>query len=218
MNIVAMALNFRRRTLLGVSESEDHLLIGVLRNWISHLLLLCCSHFRSGHFEEIHLRKTWWGNSELALQIFIDFSILFSRVASYFNCLGWKPSGSIQLGWHWILEKNHVFWSITILNNYLKSRLFCVKIVMDSSICFVLGCFYKLLTNSYLSNGFYLVSKMTFQFPIFLLVTFWMGQLNALIHKLNAKIVIISFFPVAIPCILHSVRKSQKKSHSTFWV
>ena len=201
MNIVAMALNFRRRTLLGVSESEDHLLIGVLRNWISHLLLRC-SHFRSGHFEEIHLRKTWWRNSELALQIFIDFSILFSRVASYFNCLGWK---TIWFNSTWLTLdswKNHVFWSITILNNYLKSRLFCVKIVMDSSICFVLGCFYKLLTNSYLSNGFYLVSKMTFQFPIFLLVTFWMGQLNALIHKLNAKIVIISFFPVAIPCIL----------------
>ena len=127
MNIVAMALNFRRRTLLGVSESEDHLLIGVLRNWISHLLLRC-SHFRSGHFEEIHLRKTWWGNSELALQIFIDFSILFSRVASYFNCLGWKPSGSIQLGWHWILEKKiMVFgqsqsWTITSNHAYFVSK------------------------------------------------------------------------------------------------
>lgn len=203
MNIVAMALNFRRRTLLGVSESEDHLLIGVLRNWISHLLLRC-SHFRSGHFEEIHLRKTWWGNSELALQIFIDFSILFSRVASYFNCLGWKPSGSIQLGWHWILEKkswkNHGFWSITILNNYLKSRLFCVKIVMDSSICFVLGCFLQASDQFLLIQ--WILSCLWLFLPIFLLVTFWMGQLNALIHKLNAKIVIISFFPVAIPCIL----------------
>ena len=139
--------------------------IGVLRNWISHLLLRC-SHFRSGHFEEIHLRKTWWGNSELALQIFIDFSILFSRVASYFNCLGWKPSGSIQLGWHWILEiffeKIMFFgqsqsWTITSNHAYFVSKSWWIPRFALS-----LAVFYKLLTNSYLSNGFYLVSKMTF--------------------------------------------------------